>query len=563
MTSDHSGLPDVIISPPPPMPTADRDGSSDVNQSDAGGTPEHDFGEEHNDMYHASETSPMPTVLWSSSSGMSPENDTPMKDLLSSAPFDNPTGLDAEEGDVGVLIFPDGSIGGSVIPSPSNILDVYSSNGETPEDPSGISEGLSATEPPILPSGKISKASFPAASSPEPYIFPCSSNLTPSAQYHSHSSRMNNGSSMSLAERVLMLLSKLKAAAPTPQELQNSGGSTVYTHIDPITIESGQSPCCFNRGVTDRLGDWFINDHIDHPSSSHLLSKVSEAPVTPTEEPQLDLGIGSPNQHLNNHPLPKNSYPAYSPLQRLVLNPKADIKLFLEENIHIPIQVKEKDVASIGVMGTIFIAYMYQTEKVCTESDSGGEVIHDGKMPISPFKYEVRGSSSLETPFEFLDEDKESHIGMFIKKGAQKLSSGLRQTALSDPSMSNRFEFAYVDCLLALEGLTTNSDNDLWSSTGIKTGNYHKGSEAYCFLLPFSDPSDNNITTKSFKMDKFMSTQVHDFVIENMKRETLLNIDDFYTRSSKMTPDQDEERWHLLMVMRNITHINELGDKNK
>ncbi|KAF9012060.1 hypothetical protein BDQ17DRAFT_1420453 [Cyathus striatus] len=316
MTSDCPRLPDVIMSPPPPMPTANGD-----------------------------ETSPMSTVLWSSSSGMSPDNDTLMKDLLSSTPFDNPTGLDAGEGDVGVLIFPDGGIGGSVIPSPSNILDIYSSNRETSEDPSRISEGLSATEPPIPPLEKISEAGFPAASSLEPYIFLCSSNLMPSAQYPS----------------ILGML-----------------GGTKSLHLD------------------------------NHPSSSHLLLKVSEAPVTLTEEPQLDLGIGSPNQHLNNyhadHPLPKNSNPAYSPLQRLVLNPKADIKLFLEENIHIPIQVKEKDVASIGAMGTIFVACNGSAHESDSEveiigdtlnkSDSGGEAIHDD-------------------------------IGMFIKKGAQKLGSGL------------------------------------------------------------------------------------------------------------------------------------------
>ncbi|KAF8988737.1 hypothetical protein BDQ17DRAFT_1434903 [Cyathus striatus] len=313
-TSDYPGSPDVVMSPPPPMPTADGDGSSNVNQSDAGGTPERDFGDECNDMYHASETSPMPTVLWSSSSGVSPDNDTPMKDSLSSTPFDNPTGLDAREGDVGVLIFPDGSIGGSVIPSPSDIPDIYSSNGETPEDPSGISEGLSTTEPPIPPSEKISKASFPAASSLEPYIFPCSSKLTPSAQYpsisgmiggteslHSHSSRMNNGSSMPLAERVLMLMSKLKVVAPTPQELQNSGGSTVYTHIDPALLSKvGKAPVASIEERQMDLGIDSSSQHLDnHPSSSHLLSKVGEAPVTLTEEPQLDLGIGSPNQHLN------------------------------------------------------------------------------------------------------------------------------------------------------------------------------------------------------------------------------------------------------------------------
>ncbi|KAF8993540.1 hypothetical protein BDQ17DRAFT_1451618 [Cyathus striatus] len=56
--------------------------------------------------------------------------------------------------------------------------------------------------------------------------------------------------------------------------------------------------------------------------------------------------------------------------------------------------------------------------------------------------------------------------------------------------------------------------------------------------------------------------QHRDIVAQNIQKETLLNIDDYYTSNINITFDQDEERRQMLMVTHNIVHLNELGEKN-
>ncbi|KAF8987849.1 hypothetical protein BDQ17DRAFT_1334844 [Cyathus striatus] len=73
---------------------------------------------------------------------------------------------------------------------------------------------------------------------------------------------------------------------------------------------------------------------------------------------------------------------------------------------------------------------------------------------------------------------------------------------------------------------------------------------------------DQMITEPIIPPKDLFGFQHHDIVAQNIQKETLLNIDDYYTSNINIMFDQDEERRRMLMVTHNIACLNELGKKN-